>query len=625
MARVNIEQLEKLYEDLWGTYSPDKPYKYRGTVYLFFEPGHLRDLFPEILEDYILSRDEYKQAYITIEDAHQQILNGISKARSLGFILTGQPGIGKSTFLAYVLKERLQRKLPTAVELPGNGKKYVLFSNAGVEVYDDDDTPEKGDAADLANVWALSDSTSAYPSPCHAFRASKAVIIQATSPAKHRWNNWKKTRNACIYLMDVWTPGEIGAVLYVLVYNSRNPCVALNFELNPPSEKMGLDVTRGEQLIAKYGPCARTIISLVEKPTEEGIVEKAISAAVQKVVANVSVAISALGVLDMASHDNLPYLFFIRPKSKEIRAGWQTYIPTMHMVTILAEAIVAKSTEEQTSLFRDLSMEPETQSAAGCLFENVMHARFTTVGGGPIYCFDNLGRVTEIKIPTANHLVAGTLGQLETSSPPFYWRPGTHKFPGVDSILSAADILWVFQANIGHRHGDGVANEGLRLLARHLGSEAVERMRLVIVGSDLEDTRSIVDSMVDIWENVPAYACQLDFALSESMVNNFQAQVEGTQFYNCSFMDIDGEEVMSKHEKEAGDEQKGDESLLISLSGKNKCDQANTKVGSSSTKRKAPGLAATTRSTRQKTESSNVIETDKAEGISGRTLRRRKR
>ncbi|KAI0682302.1 hypothetical protein BC835DRAFT_1524571 [Cytidiella melzeri] len=515
--------------------------------------------------EYILIRDEYKYAYAHIDDAHRHYA---STGWLLGYAVTGQPGIGKSTFLAYVLRERLQRKLPTAVEMPGKSSKYVLFSNQGVEVYKHNELPYQDENARLANVWALSNSTSATPTPCNAFRLSHAVLIQATPPIKQRW---RKRRFGRLYVMDVWTPGEIGAVL----------------------EKIGFDTTRGQQLVNKYGPCAQTIFSLMENPAEEANVVAAITAAVTKVVANVHYTPTSWIVSDRAPDGDVPYLLFLRPESREIRGMWRTYIPTTSMVSILADAIVAKPIQEQSLLFRNLTLAYDTKSVTGCLFENFMHTHFTTAGEPTMFCFDKMSIESRITGFTSHHFIAGTFAQLQTSTPPFYWRPGSREFlPGIDSVLSTPDILWVFQANIGHRSGDVSVNRGLKLLARHLGPKAVGRMRLVVVGSIWDDLRAVVDSMGDIWQNIPAYTCQLIFGVSESMVGNYQAQIEGTHLYDSSFLDADESET-------------GDEDPLTYVSSKEEVNEPIVEPApTSSRKRKIwpiSGPSVTTRSMRRKT------------------------
>jgi hypothetical protein len=64
------------------------------------------------------------------------------------------------------------------------------------------------------DTWALSSSSELVIEPCAAFTHSKALIIQATSPAERRWKHWAKEHSARMYVMDVWTKAEVHALLY---------------------------------------------------------------------------------------------------------------------------------------------------------------------------------------------------------------------------------------------------------------------------------------------------------------------------------------------------------------------------------------------------------------------------
>ncbi|KAI0682448.1 hypothetical protein BC835DRAFT_1424427 [Cytidiella melzeri] len=577
MARVDsIKEIKKLYKDLWGVHSPETLFTYEGSEYPFFQPGNMGYLFPGILNDYILSRDEYKKAYAHILNAHREILG---TTRLLGYVLTGQPGIGKSTFLAYVLKERLQRKLPTAVELPQGDSQYVLFSSNGVKFYHGGVMPHEGGNARLLDVWALSNSDSTTGVPCHAFLHSRAVLIQATSPAEHRWKRWKKVRSARLYVMDVWVLGEVGAVL----------------------NKLGFDTTRGQQLMSKYGPCARTIIEIVRDPLLETTHVQAIQDAAKHVAQNVPAVLIALARLNIPAGDAPSCLFCVRPKSQDSRAEWQAYIPTSHLANELADALAMKATADQQVLFSNLSVHPASRTAAGHLFENLMHARLTKVGGNPIVCVDTTGGRHTIEIPESSCFIVGTLSKLKNSDPPFYWRPGATNFPGIDSVLGTPDSLWAFQATIGRTHV--TADAGLELLASHLGRKVVTRIRLVVVSPLLEDARLIAHSMQKNWGNVSVYACQLDVGISALSATRS--------------MDLSSSEV------EAEDEPTGGERPLASLSSRDEGTKADVEL-TLSTKRKAPAPAVTTRSTRRKIEDSSSNRNEDIRSRSNRTLRRKK-
>ncbi|KAI0696938.1 hypothetical protein BC835DRAFT_1413996 [Cytidiella melzeri] len=193
----DIEPLKAIH------HNPETILEHGGTAYRFFKSGLLSDLFPCILETHVLIRDEYEQAYTYIDEEHQRARLDV-RGKSPSFVITGQPGNGKSTFLAYVLIKRLQRKLPTAVEIAGSG--YVLFGEPGVVLYLGREKPCNGRYKNLSDVWALSDSSPDNHIPCIAFRNSHSVLIQATCPEQHRWHEWAKTPRVSVFIgrMDLW-------------------------------------------------------------------------------------------------------------------------------------------------------------------------------------------------------------------------------------------------------------------------------------------------------------------------------------------------------------------------------------------------------------------------------------
>lgn len=61
-------------------------------------------------------------------------------------------------------------------------------------------------------TWALADSGEIIEQPGSAFLAtplSKVWVIQATSPKRSRWFEWRKQRNASMYVMDCFNSGEL--------------------------------------------------------------------------------------------------------------------------------------------------------------------------------------------------------------------------------------------------------------------------------------------------------------------------------------------------------------------------------------------------------------------------------
>ena len=168
----------------------------------------------ESIQDVLVVRPEYTWLIDTIETGYLQTTHAI--------VVTGQPGIGscsrsvcasectnmlagKTVFLIYLLLYRLQRMLPTAIQLSNDN--YVLFDADGATIYD----PRAWWYPDQ-QYWALADSNEELIIPCVAIQNSGARVIQACPPKPQTWKEWIKQNLGDVVVSDLPTPLEIGAI-----------------------------------------------------------------------------------------------------------------------------------------------------------------------------------------------------------------------------------------------------------------------------------------------------------------------------------------------------------------------------------------------------------------------------
>ncbi|KAI9464952.1 hypothetical protein BJY52DRAFT_1144826, partial [Lactarius psammicola] len=181
----------------------------------------------------LLVRSEYDVVLSMLNEDH----NTAQERNCGGVVITGQPGIGKSCFLYYLLLHRLSEMTPVALQLLSY---FVVFRDDGVYRYpldaDPDYLPE--------GTWALSDSNDVAKQPCTAFLGAAqlqcAWIVQTASPLEERWKNWQKHRNADTFVMNHISIQEITTLGNVL----------------------GLNVGNLRRLYKKWGPSARTCVRL---------------------------------------------------------------------------------------------------------------------------------------------------------------------------------------------------------------------------------------------------------------------------------------------------------------------------------------------------------------------------
>jgi hypothetical protein len=93
--------MEKFIQQYWGKVYPASILSIDGREYRFYERGLLSIIFPNKLRPHILIRDEYVAAYDYIAQTRKSAKDGI-----VPFILTGQPGIGKRSFLPHLTSSR---------------------------------------------------------------------------------------------------------------------------------------------------------------------------------------------------------------------------------------------------------------------------------------------------------------------------------------------------------------------------------------------------------------------------------------------------------------------------------------------------------------------------------------
>ncbi|KZW00265.1 hypothetical protein EXIGLDRAFT_167584 [Exidia glandulosa HHB12029] len=140
-------------------------------------------------------------------DLYEALTNGIlSSNRTV--IVTGQPGIGKSEFLIYLLLRRLRDGLPTAIQF--RHSHYLIFDEKGGAVrFTGSDLPDPR----LEKCWALADSNDKVETPCVAFRGGVEKLVQAASPDPSRWKRWVKYHLGYRVVMALPTALEIGAIV----------------------------------------------------------------------------------------------------------------------------------------------------------------------------------------------------------------------------------------------------------------------------------------------------------------------------------------------------------------------------------------------------------------------------
>ena len=217
---------ENLYEKLWGQ-------DLKANLGVVFHGGvTLNYLSKEYLDSLQLRPLGYRGGVLLFRDEYSVAVKsfGIEGAMAGGYrgvIITGQPGIGiglanyrysankcflsgKSCFLYYLLLQQLSKKTSVALERPDC---FFLFSDDGVTMHD----KTKSYIHLFPKItWALSYSNDKTEQPCEAFlddsQEDRAWIVQATSPKKERWKQWRTQHSAEMFVMKYFSVEEIMAL-----------------------------------------------------------------------------------------------------------------------------------------------------------------------------------------------------------------------------------------------------------------------------------------------------------------------------------------------------------------------------------------------------------------------------
>ncbi|KAI0722696.1 hypothetical protein C8Q76DRAFT_370586 [Earliella scabrosa] len=410
------------------------------------------------IKDCLIVRDDYP--YL-LKELEELVSDG-----TRAVVITGQPGIGKTVFLLYLFFYRLERQLPTAIQL--DTRYYFIFDEQGVTAHYANGICTLVDRGRLERCWALSDSVASVEPPCGDFGAFAAFVVHASSP---RWRRWLAQMGGVSLGMELPTVLEIGAVV----------------------KESGYDTWPTYDYVATWGPSIRTILDIVghSKKGAEGRARDEAKRAAAKICGNPR----NIMIDDMLTHQ----LVFQRPQYDEKGErcpSLRPFIPTDYLASILEERLAGSSTNAKfLELFDLLSSHAYTRTGAGWMLEREMHARLLT-GANPLQIARRAGDIVEKRALKPTHKrLPSTLAALKTVgvSDVFYWMPLASNFPGIDAVLGdGSGYIYALQATLTSDHCSPV--DGLRLLRKSLHPEVRKERPLHVVV--VADTQTTADALV---------------------------------------------------------------------------------------------------------------------------------
>ncbi|KAF8441700.1 hypothetical protein L210DRAFT_3644942 [Boletus edulis BED1] len=379
----------------------------------------------------ILVRDEYRTALQDLQtDAYDR-----------GAYVTGQPGIGKTNLLVYLLVELLGQHCKVAVH-DNDGQVYALFADSTVNFSPlaDGTLLESRD-----RVWTLSHSNARVPRPPSRFyvHTRRTRTIQTTFPKKERWHEWSKQVCASCYVMDIWSEQEITNLAKLL----------------------GFDVQRMIGLHKKWGGTPRTLLEYVDMPDQE--IENLYRQSARLAVTDCRIMISSV-MENKLSEDTMTQFYFCRPlnfaKPRINRELSCAVVPTPTICHFLAEALQKLNDSIRLEFFDDLGFYSETRGVARYIYKAWLHAFLSAGRSMDCNWLHRQAKVTSLR-GTATLISAGSDELKDVKKLPYYWV-APPKFPGIDGALIRQDAIFAVQVTI--RAKDKPPEEGLEKLRNDL-------------------------------------------------------------------------------------------------------------------------------------------------------------
>ncbi|KAN0077949.1 hypothetical protein V8E55_010006 [Tylopilus felleus] len=462
------DSLKSFAEAAWGNAQAFlKQDHAMGVEYINLTEHHLAFeilLGPAIIDQVkILVREEYRTALHELETNNRY---------RRGAYVTGQPGIGKTLFLAYVLVAHLGQKRTVAWQDPTGAPFYMLFRDTATFYSLTDATP----LYDYGPLWALSDSNAGVQSPPSIFYGTTGVrTIQTTSPKESRWKEWSKQGRAKCYVMDIWSEKEITDLAMLL----------------------NLNVQRMTTLAEKWGGVPRILVEFLHDGLTDAEIELSYKGPASKAVQKCR---KVLGAIEANSfRDDAPSQFYFCRPYNDAETGMQrtlvgVSVPTRTLRRLLGEALQMQDNLLKLDFFLALRQPASTRQAAGYIYENWFHIYFSA--GKPIEChwLEGLNGVSSLSL-TGRELIEGHWGAVKVGVPPYYWVAPMN-FPGIDGALILPEAICGFQVTISSSHRS--PEDGMNKLRAHLRADLKNLpRRVVFIGNQADAIKSVAQQWVN--------------------------------------------------------------------------------------------------------------------------------
>ena len=244
-------------------------------------------------------------------------------------------------------------------------------------------------------------------------------------------------------------------------------------------------------LARQWGHVPRTSRLSMTQPQYKAWYEGELSGIVEDIVNAPETAMRAILNLDNPINPGSSHVFFIEPKKENDvithRNLFTVFVPS-GLVEQLAMTLARCQPAKKVEFFHTLCVRSETRSAAGWIFEQVVHDFLIRTKSITIRWFDEEQSSQTLELRSLDmHTVNTDL----SAPPPFYWRPDSQNYPGIDGAIVTNDHVYVIQATTSRKHG--ILQEGVDLLWQAMPqSKKVLQWKCLFVGP--EETQTVAVS-----------------------------------------------------------------------------------------------------------------------------------
>jgi hypothetical protein len=175
----------------------------------YYESCHLLYAMLESAQDKlkfkgpILIRAEYSRIYDRLMRLHKKEFKAV---------ITGQPGIGKTWFLYYLLWRLVSNKVPVLWKVKSTIVPYILFDGHQAYMVEQNHVDSYNQNIVNKKMWILIDSNASpkhIPDEVMPLGGPSAMVVYATSPRYSRWRLVRQSNiSLAIVIMNPWSKWE---------------------------------------------------------------------------------------------------------------------------------------------------------------------------------------------------------------------------------------------------------------------------------------------------------------------------------------------------------------------------------------------------------------------------------